>query len=135
MRSRCSVVTEAQIHSAHGDDRLRGITVQPATGPRFDLPVDAVIGALGFIADLGPLESWGIEIANRRITVDTRMQTCRPGIYAAGDITDYPGKVRLISVGFGEAALAVHNAATHLDPSQPLAPGHSSDNPPAALPA
>lgn len=133
VRSRCSVITDAQVHAAHGDDRLRAVTVRSATGTCVDLPADAVIGALGFLADLGPLESWGIEIVDRRITVDTRMQTCRPGIYAAGDITAYPGKVRLISVGFGEAALAVHNAATHLDPSQPLAPGHSSDNPPAAL--
>jgi thioredoxin reductase (NADPH) len=50
-----------------------------------------------------------------------------PGVYSAGDITEYPGKVRLISVGFGEAATAVNNAATYLDPDQPLFPGHSSD--------
>ena len=41
----------------------------------------------------------------------------------------YGGKVRLISVGFGEAATAVNNAATYLDPDQPLFPGHSSDDP------
>jgi hypothetical protein len=37
--------------------------------------------------------------------------------------------VRLIAVGFGEAATAVNNAATYLDPDQPLFPGHSSDDP------
>jgi thioredoxin reductase len=66
------------------------------------------------------------------------MRTTVPGIYAAGDITDYPGKVRLISVGFGEAATAVNNAAIYLDPDQPLFPGHSSDDPAgfaAAIPA
>ena len=52
-----------------------------------------------------------------------------PGVYSAGDITEYPGKVRLIAVGFGEAATAVNNAATYLDPDQPLFPGHSSDDP------
>ena len=43
-----------------------------------------------------------------------------------GDITEYPGKVRLISVGFGEAALAVNNAAVATDPSAQLFPGHST---------
>jgi ferredoxin/flavodoxin---NADP+ reductase len=48
-------------------------------------------------------------------------------VYAAGDITEYPGKVRLIAVGFGEAATAVNNAVAALDPKAPLFPGHSSD--------
>ncbi len=48
------------------------------------------------------------------------------GIYAAGDVTEYPGKVRLISVGFGEAALAVNNAAAASDPTAKLFPGHST---------
>ena len=47
--------------------------------------------------------------------------------FAAGDITDYPGKVRLIAVGFGEAATAVNNAAVVIDPSAHVFPGHSSE--------
>ena len=54
--------------------------------------------------------------------------TC-PGVFAAGDITDYDGKVRLISVGFGEVATAVNNAAVHLDPDAHVFPGHSTDLP------
>jgi thioredoxin reductase (NADPH) len=57
------------------------------------------------------------------------MRTSVAGVYATGDITEYPGKVRLIAVGFGEAATAVNNAATYLDPGQPFFPGHSSDDP------
>ena len=52
-----------------------------------------------------------------------------PGVFAAGDITDYDGKVRLISVGFGEVATAVNNAAVHLDPDAHVFPGHSSNEP------
>ena len=74
-------------------------------------------------------ETWGIEIVDRQIMVDTTMRTNVPGVYAAGDITEYPGKVRLIAVGFGEAATAVNNAAVLLDPDQPLFPGHSTDDP------
>jgi ferredoxin/flavodoxin---NADP+ reductase len=55
------------------------------------------------------------------------MATSVPGIYAAGDITDYPGKIRLISVGFGEAATAINNAAVAIDPAASLFPGHSTE--------
>jgi hypothetical protein len=55
------------------------------------------------------------------------MATNLPRVFAAGDISDYPGKVRLIAVGFGEAATAVNNAAVIIDPAAHLFPGHSSD--------
>jgi ferredoxin/flavodoxin---NADP+ reductase len=61
------------------------------------------------------------------------MRTNVEGIFAAGDITTYPGKVKLIAVGFGEVATAVNNAAAVLQPDVSLAPGHSSDAPPPAL--
>ncbi|MFI5716543.1 NAD(P)/FAD-dependent oxidoreductase [Nocardia sp. NPDC051750] len=91
------------------------------------LPAQSVIAALGFTADLGPLTDWGVRIENRHIVVDTRMRTGVPRVYAAGDITDYPGKVRLIAVGFGEAATAVNNAAAELDPDADIFPGHSTE--------
>jgi thioredoxin reductase len=96
-------------------------------------PAQAVIAALGFTANLGPIRVWGIDIVgNRYLAVDTTMATNVPGAFAAGDITDYPGKVRLISVGFGEAAIAVNNAAVLIKPAEQLFPGHSSDAMPAA---
>jgi len=55
------------------------------------------------------------------------MRTSLPRVFAAGDITEYPGKVRLIAVGFGEAATAVNNAAVAIDPSAHVFPGHSSE--------
>jgi ferredoxin/flavodoxin---NADP+ reductase len=66
---------------------------------------------------------------DRYIEVDTTMATNLPRVYAAGDITDYPGKVRLIAVGFGEVATAVNNAAVVIDPQASLFPGHSTDFP------
>ncbi|MBP2364331.1 thioredoxin reductase (NADPH) [Pseudonocardia parietis] len=132
-RTECTIVTDAQVFSAEGDDRLRRIVLEHSGGTRSEIGVDSLIAALGFTADLSPLESWGVEIVDRRIVVGTTMRTRQPGIYAAGDIARFPGKVRLIAVGFGEAALAVNNAAVHLDPSLSLAPGHSTDA--ASIPA
>jgi thioredoxin reductase (NADPH) len=87
----------------------------------------AVVAALGFIADLGPLQQWGLETQKRHLVVDSSMRTNLDRVFAAGDITDYPGKVRLIAVGFGEAATAVNNAAVVIDPSAHVFPGHSSE--------
>ncbi|MFW3168652.1 NAD(P)/FAD-dependent oxidoreductase [Geodermatophilus sp. CPCC 206100] len=128
-RGRTVVVTDAQVDSLEGDDVLHTVHVRAKDGTVTPYKAQAVIAALGFTADIGPLERWGIDIVDRKILVDTAMRTSVPGVYSAGDITEYAGKVRLISVGFGEAATAVNNAATYLDPDQPLFPGHSSDDP------
>ena len=90
-------------------------------------PGQALVAALGFIADLGPLQQWGIEVSKRHIVVDSAMRTNLPRVFAAGDITEYAGKVRLIAVGFGEAATAVNNATVAIDPTAKVFPGHSSE--------
>jgi thioredoxin reductase (NADPH) len=129
-RGRTRVITDAQVSHLEGDDdALHTVHVRQKDGTTMACRAQSVIAALGFTADIGPLETWGIEIVHRKIVVDTAMRTSVAGVYAAGDITEYPGKVRLIAVGFGEAATAVNNAATYLDPGQPLFPGHSSDDP------
>ncbi|MBL7255561.1 NAD(P)/FAD-dependent oxidoreductase [Paractinoplanes lichenicola] len=97
-------------------------------GPSDRLAADSVIAALGFISDLGPLADWGLELSGRTIVVDQRMRTNLTAVFAAGDVTEYPGKVRLMSVGFGEVATAVNNAAVELDPDAALFPGHSTDS-------
>lgn len=92
------------------------------------VPCQAVVAALGFTAQLGPLLEWGIDVQDRRrITVSTTMATSLPGVFAAGDITTYDGKVPLIAVGFAEAATAVNNACTWMMPEASLFPGHSTD--------
>lgn len=90
-------------------------------------PAQAVVAALGFVADLGPLQQWGLETHRRHLVVDPAMRTNLPRVFAAGDITEYDGKVRLIAVGFGEAATAVNNAAVVVDPTAHVFPGHSSE--------
>jgi thioredoxin reductase (NADPH) len=97
------------------------------TGETESLPADAVVAALGFVANPGPLATWGLEMRSRHIAVDRTMRTNHPRVYAAGDIADYDGKVALISVGFGEAALAVNNLTPVVDAALGTVPGHSSD--------
>jgi len=110
------------------DGALTEVEITDAdTGEVHRRPAQAVIAALGFLADLGPLKEWGLTLDKRHIVVDSAMRTNLPRVYAAGDVTEYPGKVRLIAVGFGEVATAVNNAAVDIDPSAHVFPGHSSE--------
>ena len=124
--SSVEIVTRAEVTALRGDGLLESvdITVDGETSTR---PAQAVVAALGFIADLGPLQQWGIDVSKRHVVVDPAMRTSLQRVFAAGDITEYPGKVRLIAVGFGEAATAVNNAAVAIDPSAHVFPGHSSE--------
>ena len=122
------VITSAELVAASGGGWIEAVDVhRKRTKETTRLKTQAVVAALGFTADISALESWGLDIAERRLVVDTAMATNLNRVYAAGDITEYPGKVRLIAVGFGEAATAVNNAVAALDPKAPLFPGHSSD--------
>ena len=128
MNSSVRVMTFTEVARIVGEDRVKAVEVfNNKTDERETLEVQAIVAALGFTADLGPLTRWGLDQEKRHIIVDTAMRTNLDRVFAAGDITEYEGKVRLISVGFGEAATAVNNAATVVDPSAKLFPGHSSD--------
>jgi ferredoxin/flavodoxin---NADP+ reductase len=117
-----------EVEALHGDERVEAVDLRhKPSGEIRRVEAQGVIAALGFTADLGPLMGWGLQIERKQVLVDTRMHTNVPRVFAAGDITEYPGKVRLISVGFGEAAVAVNNAAVVIDPAAHLFPGHSSE--------
>jgi thioredoxin reductase (NADPH) len=129
------ILTKAQVTalrgpngSGDGEGVLESVEIE-VDGESLTRPCQALVAALGFVADLGPLQQWGIEVEKRHVVVDSAMRTNLKRVFAAGDITEYPGKVRLIAVGFGEAATAVNNAAVAVDPSAHVFPGHSSDVP------
>jgi ferredoxin/flavodoxin---NADP+ reductase len=125
--SSVEIITKAQVTGLFGDPTVAEVEITVDGQEPVRRPAQAVVAALGFIADLGPLQQWGIEVHKRHIVVDASMRTNLPRVFAAGDITEYPGKVRLIAVGFGEAATAVNNAAVVIDPKAHVFPGHSSE--------
>ncbi|WP_272939321.1 NAD(P)/FAD-dependent oxidoreductase [Paenibacillus faecalis] len=126
--SKVNIITPAEISELHGDEHINKVTLSHVkTKETQEIEVDDVIVNFGFISSLGPISDWGIAIENNSIVVDSRMETSIPGIFAAGDITTYPGKVKLIAVGFGEAPTAINNAKVYIDPEARLAPGHSSN--------
>lgn len=111
-----------------GNGRLRGVVVRDSKRKTTrEIEADAVLPMLGFVSDLGPLAEWGLTLTNDEIVVSSTMETGRAGIYAAGDIVTYPGKLKLIATGFGEAAIAVNQAVHWIHPEKKVAPGHSSN--------
>ena len=70
------------------------------------------------------MKNWGLEIEKNSIVVNSKMETNIPGVYAAGDINIYEGKVKLIATGFGEAPTAVNNAKVFIDPNAKVQPLH-----------
>ncbi|HEY7233733.1 MAG TPA: NAD(P)/FAD-dependent oxidoreductase [Gemmatimonadaceae bacterium] len=92
-----------------------------------ELEIDVVLPMLGFVSDMGAIGDWGLTLEKDEIVVNSQMETGRPGIYAAGDVTTYPGKLKLIATGFGEAATAVNQAVHWIYPEKKVAPGHSSN--------
>jgi thioredoxin reductase (NADPH) len=117
-----------QLQELEGEERVEYATiVQTRTGRRERLKVDAVIINTGYETNLGPIARWGLQIERNAIVVDSRMRTNIEGVYAAGDIVTYEGKLKLISTGCGEAAVAVNNAKNYIDPTARVNPGHSTE--------
>jgi thioredoxin reductase (NADPH) len=112
-----------------GDDgRIATVHYKNAEGDVTGIPCDELIAAIGFVADLGPLKTWGFELQKNQIVVDKiTMETNIPGVFAAGDICWYPAKFKLIATGAAEAVTAVNHAVTYIDPSARLDPGHSTN--------
>jgi thioredoxin reductase (NADPH) len=110
------------------DGKLTGVTVREVKAKTTrDIEADVVLPMLGFHSDIGALAEWGLNCEKDEIVVNSLMETGRPGIYAAGDITTYPGKLKLIATGFGEAATAVNQAVHWIYPDKKVNPGHSSN--------
>lgn len=127
--SSVKVITPSVISEVRGTDRIEQVVLaDPKTKETQQvLDVDDVIVSFGFVSSLGPIKNWGLQIEKGSIVVNSKMETNIPGIYAAGDIVTYPGKIKLIAVGLGEAPTAVNNAKAYLDPNARVQPGHSSN--------
>jgi len=128
MKTNARVKTEYQLRAIHGEEHVEAATiVNNLTGEEETFPVDAILCFIGYLTNLGPIKDWGLNIRGNGIVVDFDMSTNIPGIFAAGDIVYHPGKIRLISTGFSEAAIAVNNAKHYIAPTEKIQPAHSTN--------
>jgi ferredoxin/flavodoxin---NADP+ reductase len=125
-----TVKTFCQLKSIIANDQIHDAVISDEkAGKDETIPCDCILINIGFKADLGPIATWGLEMENRAIKINGKMETNIPGVFAAGDIAIVPDSVKLnlIATGFAQAALAINVAKKYVDPTAQLFPGHSSE--------
>ena len=122
---------QGQVRGVFADNgKLGGLEVDDPEGHRHIIEADEVYVFYGLTPNLGPIADWGLELEKRQIRVDTeKFQTNIPGIFAVGDINDYPGKKKLILSGFHEAALAAFGVQQYLHPEQKVRLQYTTTSP------
>ena len=102
-----NLYTKYQLASVNGENNFESIDIKHDDGEIKNVKTDFALGFFGLIMQLGPIANWGLNIDKKTIEVDTeKFETNQKGIYAVGDICNYPGKLKLILSGFHEGALA-----------------------------
>jgi ferredoxin/flavodoxin---NADP+ reductase len=123
------ILTPHEVREVHGDGNIEAVTIENTkTGELERHDCEALITLLGFVSHLGSIADWGLELEGKRqIKIDPMTcETSMPGVYAAGDVAGYPGKITLITIGMGEAAIAANNAIAKLR-GEKVQPKYSTD--------
>jgi thioredoxin reductase (NADPH) len=125
------VVEKAKATALDGSGgRMTSISVQVTDGAAMEIPADHALAFFGLAPKLGPIADWGLDINRKTINVDTeKFETSEPGIYAVGDINQYPGKKKLILCGFHEAALAAFAIKQRLEPGKKVHVQYTTTSP------
>jgi thioredoxin reductase (NADPH) len=112
------------------EGRLSGVQIKFKDRSTEVLPADHALVFFGLSPKLGPIAEWGLEITRKTIAVGTEtFETSIPGIFAIGDIADYPGKKKLILSGFHEAALAAFAAKAIVEPGKKIPLQYTTTSP------
>ena len=114
-----NLFTKYQLKSVKGNGNLDSIEIQDDDQKIKIIKTDYVLGFFGLIMQLGPIANWGLNLDKKTVEVDTeKFETNQKGIYAVGDICNYPGKLKLILSGFHEGALAARACFALARPDQ-----------------
>src|SRR5712691_6680856 len=123
------ILTPHEVREIHGDGCIEAVTIEKTDDESSErVGCDALITLLGFVSHLGAIADWDIDLhGKRQIAIDPMTcETSMPGVYAAGDVAGYEGKITLITVGMGEAAIAANNAMASIR-GEKVQPKYSTD--------
>ena len=113
--------TKNQINDVLGDIRVEKCVIKDTEGNLTEIGCDEILIFHGLKMELGPINDWGLNLHEKQIEVNTEnFQTNLPGVFAMGDISYYPGKLKLILSGFHEASLAAQEAFRRARPDETL---------------
>ena len=113
-----------------GTEKIEGVLIKNFESKEIEeIKCDEVLFLFGLNKKLGPIADWGIDMKNKKVSVDTeKYETTTKGIFAVGDINDYPGKLDLILCGFHETTLAVQEAFRRSNPGERVPFGYTTSN-------
>ena len=116
------LLLNSEVTAIHGNGQLNSVEITDfEKNSKSNRVAENFIPLFGLSPKLGPLKDWNLNLSKESITVNTfDYSTNIPGIYAIGDINDYPGKLRLILCGFHEATLMVQSAFKRIYPDKNL---------------
>jgi len=115
------ILTQYQLSSVKGENKIKSIEIKHEDGSIKKIETNYVLGFFGLIMKLGPIVNWGLNLDKKHIPVNTEnFETNQKGIFAIGDISTYPGKVKLILSGFHEGALAARGCFKYARPDEKL---------------
>ena len=129
-QGKVNLLTPYQIHSIIGEDKVTGTELKNFDTKEIEqVAADELLFLFGLNKKLGPILDWELELNEKKISVNTEnFQTNKDGIFAVGDINDYPGKLDLILCGFHETTLAVQEAYRRIHPGERVPFGYTTSN-------
>ena len=129
-QGKVNLLTPYQIHSIIGEDKVTGAELKNFDTKEIEVvEADELLFLFGLNKKLGPILDWELELNEKKINVNTEnFQTNKDGIFAVGDINDYPGKLDLILCGFHETTLAVQEAYRRIHPGERVPFGYTTSN-------
>ncbi|TLU83208.1 MAG: NAD(P)/FAD-dependent oxidoreductase [Chlorobium sp.] len=101
-------------------DQIKAVKLRSKNRSKCCIEADRLLLLIGFKSNLGPLSEWGLELMDNALVVDSHMKTSVDGLYAAGDIAYYPGKLKIIQTGLSDAAMAVRHSLTYIKPGEKI---------------
>ncbi len=119
-----TLLTGYQVERIEGDSYARGLALTrvagqdgnghgrapEAEGDHREIEADAIFVELGLVPNTGLLNGLAALDENGRVMVDTRNRASRPGLFAAGDVTDVYAEQVLVAIGEGaKAALSAYD--------------------------